>query len=181
MDIKNEKLIILGPGGSGKDFLMRKLAEKGLKPGLKTTTRPQRKFEDQGITYDFISENIFKDKLNNDEFLVFQEFNVTPEGKDPETWYYGLTKEEFNNSQVFIMTPNEFSTIDKESRKGCFIVYLDIDRDVREKRISGRGDKNDSVKRRLDADEIDFQNFRDYDLKLTDPEFLPSDVLSLMD
>ena len=180
---KSEKIILLGSGGSGKDFLMRKLTEKGLKPGLKTTTRPQRKFEVQGITYDFISENIFKDKLNKDEFLVYQEFNVTPEGRDPETWYYGLKREEFNNSQVFIMTPDEFSKLDKESRKGCFIVYLDIDRDVREKRISGRGDKNDSVKRRLDADEIDFADFSkngDYDLRVTDPDFNADDIYDLM-
>ena len=181
--IKNEKVILLGKSWSGKDYLMRKLAEKGLKPGLKTTTRPQRKFEVHGITYDFISENIFKDKLNKDEFLVYQEFNVTPEGRDPETWHYGLTKEEFNNSQLFIMTPSEFSTIDKESRKSCFIVYLDIDRDIREKRISGRGDKNDSVKRRLDADEIDFADFSkngDYDLRVTDPDFNADDIYDLM-
>jgi guanylate kinase len=181
--IKTEKVVLLGKSGSGKDYLMRKLAEKSLKSGLKTTTRPKRKFESQGITYDFISENIFKDKLNNNEFLVYQEFKVTPEGRDPETWYYGLTKEEFNNSQLFIMTPNEFSTIDKERRKGCFVVYLDIDRDVREKRISGRGDKNDSVKRRLDADEIDFADFSkngDYDLRVTDPDFNADDIYDLM-
>ena len=79
------------------------------------------------------------------------------------------------------MTPGDLSQIDSETRKKCFVVYLDIDRNIRESRILKRNDNNDSVIRRLDADEIDFQNFRDYDLKLTDPEFLPSDVLSLMD
>ncbi len=37
------------------------------------------------------------------------------------------------------------------------------------------------VLRCLDADELDFQVFKDYDLKITDPEFLASDILSLMD
>ena len=178
---KKEKLILLGKSGSGKDFLMRKLVEKKLRGCLKMTTRPQRKHEIQWITYEFVADWTFKEKIDNDEFLVYQTFEVTPEGKDPETWYYGITKEEFEKSQVFIMTPGEFENITPEVRKGCFVVYLDIDRDTRESRILGRQDKNDSVTRRLDADEIDFQNFKDYDLRITDPEFLADDIYDLMD
>jgi guanylate kinase len=61
------------------------------------------------------------------------------------------------------------------------VVYLDIDRSVRESRLLGRQDKNDSVTRRLDADDIDFQSYNDYDLKITDPEFSSDDVYDLMD
>ena len=178
---KKEKLILLGKSGSGKDFLMRKLVEKKLRGCLKMTTRPQRKHEIHWVTYEFVADWTFKEKIDNDEFLVYQTFEVTPEGKDPETWYYGITKEEFEKSQVFIMTPGEFENITPEVRKGCFVVYLDIDRDTRESRILGRQDKNDSVTRRLDADEIDFQNFKDYDLRITDPEFEADDVYDLMD
>jgi guanylate kinase len=133
------------------------------------------------ITYNFVNESSFLDKLNQNDFLCYQTFNVTPDNKDPEIWYYGITKEEFNQSQVFIMTPGEFSNIDEETRKGCFVVYLDIDRDIRESRLFRREDKNDSIIRRLDADEIDFKDFRDYDLKITDPEFTADDVYDLMD
>jgi guanylate kinase len=178
---KKEKLILLGKSGSGKDFLMRKLVEKKLRGCLKMTTRPQRKHEIQWVTYEFVADWTFKEKIDNDEFLVYQTFEVTPEGKNPETWYYGITKEEFEKSQVFIMTPGEFENITPEVRKGCFVVYLDIDRDTRESRILGRQDKNDSVTRRLDSDEIDFQNFKDYDLRITDPEFEAEDVYDLMD
>ena len=180
-DIKKEKMIILSPSGGGKDFLMRKLVEKGLIPCLKCTTRPPRKFEQQGITYNFINESQFTQSINNNEFLVYQTFEVTPEGKDPETWYYGITNEEFQRAQVFIMTPGEFSNINPELRKGCFVVYLDIPRDVRESRLFKRQDKNDSIKRRLDSDEIDFKNLKDYDLRITDPEFEAEDVYDLMD
>ena len=178
---KNEKLLILGAVGSGKDFLMRKLVEKGLIGCLKMTTRPQRKHETQGITYDFVSDLIFKEKIDNGEFLCYQTFNVTPEGREPETWYYGITKEEFERAQVFIMTPGEFACIDAETRKNCFVVYLDIDRETREGRILRRRDKNDSVQRRLDSDEEDFRGFGDYDLRVTDPDFTAEDVYDLMD
>jgi guanylate kinase len=178
---KKEKLIILAKSGGGKDFLMRKLVEKGLIPCLKWTTRPPRKFEQQGITYNFVNDSIFTESINNNEFLAYQTFEVTPDGKDPETWYYGVTNEEFQRAQVFIMTPGEFSNINTELRKVCFVVYLDIDRSVRESRLFKRQDKNDSIKRRLDADEEDFKGFSDYDLKITDPEFTADDVYDLMD
>lgn len=177
---KTEKIVIIGPSGSGKDFLLRKLEEEGLKVSVKTTTRPQRKNEIEGITYNFISESKFKDTLLKNEFICHQEFYVTPEGREPETWYYGLEKVEFNKSQAVIMTPGEVKQLDIEIRKNCFIVYLDIDRSIREKRILGRSDNNDSVKRRLESDDIDFKDFKDFDLKITDPEFNVEMVLSLM-
>ncbi len=178
---KKEKLLLLGKSGSGKDYLLRKLTEKGLKPGLKWTTRPARKYETPDVTYKFVSEERFKNLISEKRFLCYQTFLVTPEGKEHENWYYGLTLEEFDNSQVFIMTPGEFSTLSQDQRKGCFVVYLDIDRKTRKQRIQGRGDKNDSVERRLDADEIDFKDFSDYDLRVTDPEFEADDIYSLME
>ncbi len=178
---KKEKLILLGKSGSGKDYLLRKLTEKGLKPGVKWTTRPPRKHEVADVSYKFVSEERFKNLISERKFICYQDFLVTPDGKEPETWYYGMTKEEFNSSQIFIMTPGEFSTLNTEQRKGCFVVYLDIDRKTRKQRIQGRGDKNDSVERRLDADEIDFKDFSDYDLRVTDPEFEADDIYSLME
>jgi len=178
---KSEKCIIVGHSGSGKDFLMRKMIQQGLKGGIKMTTRPMRINEVQDVTYNFVDFQIFKDKINNDELVCYQRFEVTPLNKAPEIWYYGITKEEFNDSQVFIMTPGDLSQIDQETRKKCFVVYLDIDRKIREHRILKRNDNNDSVLRRLDADEIDFKDFRDYDLKITDPEFTATEVLNLMD
>ncbi len=178
---KSEKCIIVGQSGSGKDFLMRKLVEEGLRGCLKMTTRPQRVNEIQNVTYNFVDRNTFENNLSKGNFICHQTFNVTPVDRLPEVWYYGITKEEFLNSQVFIMTPGEIKQIDSITRKECFVVYLDIDRKVRENRILRRNDNNDSVIRRLDADEIDFKDFKDYDLKITDPEFLASDVLSLMD
>lgn len=181
METKREKLILLGKSGSGKDYLMRKLVEKGLKPCLKWTTRPARFREVQGVSYNFVNSEIFTESIKNNKFLCYQKFEVTPEDKSPETWYYGITNEEFDSAQIFIMTPGEFSNLDYERRKGCFVVYLDIERSVRESRLFRRHDKNDSIKRRMDADEVDFAGFSDYDLRVTDPEFEADDVYSLME
>lgn len=177
---KTERLIILGKSGSGKNYLERKLVERGLKQGIKSTTRPPRKFESDGTSYHFINESKFNDLLKDNNFVVYQSFVVTPENSDSQTWLYGITKEEFNNGQVFIMTPGEFEMISLDDRKKCFVVYLDIDRKVRERRLFKREDRNDSVLRRMDADELDFSRLRDYDLKITDPEFTADEVYDLM-
>ena len=178
--IKSEKLIVVGKSGSGKDFLMRKLVEKGLKAGLKCTTRPIRKFETQGVDYNYMNNDKFLELINENKMLVNQTFEVTPLDSEPQTWYYGLTIEEFNNSQVFIMTPKELTELTEEQRKECFVVYLNIDRDIREKRLYKREDKNDSIKRRLDSDDIDFNVNIDYDLMINDHEFSVNDIYDLM-
>lgn len=183
MSEKKERIFLLGASGAGKDYLLKKLVDKGLKPCIKLTTRPKRKHEQQGITYNFISESKFIEYINDDKLLVYQKFTATPENSNKETWYYGITKEEFNTSQVFIITPCEFNNLNltKDERKKCFVVYLDIDRKTRELRLNLRKDNNDSIKRRLDADDIDFNGFKDYDLKIKDPDFSPEDVYDLMD
>ena len=169
---KTEKLLICGHSGSGKDFLLRQLKERGLKASIKVTTRPKRKNEIEGVNYYFKTLNQFESL----DLLVSQDF-FNDKG---ELWKYGILKEDFNNSQAFILTPDEVRQLTPEVRKNCFVVFLDIDRSIRESRISNRQDQNDSIKRRLDADEIDFKNFTDYDLKITDPEFDVDSILSLM-
>ena len=181
MSEKTEKCIIIGASGSGKDFLMRKLTEKGMKPCLKWTTRPIRKFEKQGVNYNFVNKELFLQTINEDKFLSCQQFEVTPENSESQTWYYGITLEEFHKSDVFIMTPGEFRDLPSDLRKGCCVVYLDISREIREGRLNNRQDKNDSIKRRLDSDDIDFKENFDYDLRITDPDFGADDVYSLIE
>lgn len=179
---KTEKCVIVGPSGSGKDYLLRKLVEKGMKPALKWTTRPQRKFEKDGVTYRFVNESKFVNALDNKEFAFYQKFEVTPEDGPIETWYYGITNEEFKESQVLIMTPGELAQIDYDKKNTC-VIYLDIDRETRDKRLSRREDKNDSVSRRLDADEVDFKEFKNssiYDIRITDADFDANDIYDLI-
>lgn len=177
---KTEKLIILGPSGSGKAFLMNEIIKKGLKPCLKWTTRPIRKGEKNGLTYNYVSEDFFIESIKKDKFISYEKFDVTTDSKE-KSWYYGITRNDFKESQAFIMTPSQYKSLDfrKDERTGCFVVYLDIDRKIRESRLHEKS-KND-LKLKLDADEIDFKGFDDYDLKVTDPDFSADDIYDLMD
>ncbi len=173
MEEFREKLIICGKSGSGKDYLLGQLRTMGFRTSVKTTTRPQRTSETNGVDYHFITN----DSFINTEMIVEQTFY----NHQNDEWFYGFGKKEFNEKNVFIMTPGEIDQIDENIRKECFVVYLNIDMETRKNRLSNREDINDSIQRRLDADEKDFSSFTDYDLGISDPEFNVEDIISLMD
>ncbi len=173
---KKEKLIIIGKSGSGKDFLLHELSKVGIKSSAKITTRPKRDLEVDGINYQFKTNEEFDNLTKSNNLLVSQQF-VNNKG---DIWKYGISRMDYDENQAFIMTPNELSQILEEDRKGIFVVYLDIDRGIRESRLISRNDNNDSIRRRLDSDESDFSQFKDYDLRITDPNFDVDLVLDLM-
>lgn len=164
--MKSEKFIILGQTGSGKSYLINGLIKLGEKYAPKITTRPMRNGEINGVDYCFISNQEFEKMLDLNKIKVYQKFVI-----NGENWYYGISNENFQNNNIFMMTPAEFNTLNSEERKECFVIYLDIDEVTRRIRLQSRNDNNDSIERRINADKEDFKGFNDYDLKLTDPEF----------
>lgn len=156
------KLVLVGKAASGKDFLKNRLKKKGFKIGVSHTTRLPRKDERDGIDYHFISEDTFKQMIEEDQFVEYMHFNG---------WYYGQTKEDFKDADVMIMSKDGLDILPEEYRKQCMVIYLDIDRLTRVKRLNDRKDKNDTIVRRLDADEEQFRNFIDFEIKITNPNF----------
>ena len=164
--MKNEKIIVVGKSGSGKDFLLKGLIEKGERYAPKITTRPIREGEVNGQEYDYLDNQQFQFLISENRIKVKQKFEI--KGQE---WNYGITNENFKRNNIFVMTPFELSQLSNDDRKGCFVVYLDIDEATRRRRISKRLDNNDSIDRRIIADDEDFKNFDSYDLKLSDPNF----------
>jgi guanylate kinase len=171
--MKKEKLIIVGHGASGKDYLSDCLTKKGLKKSRTYTTRPMRDNEVDGEIYNFISVEKFKEMDSNGEFYEYETFK--------EDWYYGSTNEDWNSCNLFIKTVGGVDQIKEEDRKNCFVVFLDIPEEVRLERLLERNDNNDSLQRRMDYDKKDFENFEDFDLKISDENFDPDMVFDLMD
>ncbi|HXS57353.1 MAG TPA: guanylate kinase [Hanamia sp.] len=97
-------ILITAPSGSGKTSIVNHLMKKfeTLAFSVSATTRQPRKDEKEGKDYYFISEEDFKEKIHNKEFL---EWEMVYEGK-----YYGTLK-------------SEISRIWKEGR----VPVLDID------------------------------------------------------
>lgn len=174
MSEKTEKLIIVGQTGSGKDFLRRKLMQK-LRYSPKFTTRPKRAYETDGVDYQFINDLDFNKLILEDRIKVYQSFTI-----GDSIWNYGITLDNFNDNQLFIMTPYEVSQLTDEDLTKCFVVLIDIDIETRRNRLLKRNDNNDSIERRLEADKLDFKDYDYFDLKITDPDFQAEDIYDLM-
>ena len=69
------------------------------------------------------------------------------------------------------MTPKGISHINPIDRKECTIIYLDISEEVRRERLMARYMPGDTIERRIEADEKDFANFKDYDLVINNSNF----------
>jgi guanylate kinase len=157
------RIILVGKAAAGKDHLRHILEGRGFKYGVSYTTRPPRKGEVDGIDYFFIDEAEFKDLIEQKFFYEHVTFNG---------WYYGTSKDQWNETDdVFIMTPSGVNKLHAADRKHSFIIYIDIPIEIRRERLGGRQDVNDAIERRIQADENDFINFTDYDIKLTDHNF----------
>lgn len=89
MEKKYKKIILItAPSGSGKTSIVNYLIQNNpsLAFSISATTRPPRKVEKEGNHYYFISEEEFREKIHNKEFL---EWEMVYEGK-----YYGTLKSE---------------------------------------------------------------------------------------
>lgn len=156
------KLVLVGKAAAGKDHLKNRLKRRGFKVGVSHTTRPARNGEEDGVDYHFTDEATFKQMIEEDQFVEYMHFNG---------WYYGQTKEDFAAADVMIMSKDGLAILPAKYRKQCMVIYLDMDRKTRIERLNLRDDANDSIARRLDADEAQFKNFSDFEIRVTNPDF----------
>jgi guanylate kinase len=156
------RIILVGKAASGKDHLRRKLEGRGFRYAVSYTTRPPRPGEVNDVDYIFISEKEFEEMIDRDEWYEWVSFNG---------WKYGTSRDQFEEDDLFIMTPSGIAHISEDERKKSFIIFLDIDQEKRRRRLEERIMPGDSVERRIIADEEDFKNFTDYDLKITNDDF----------
>jgi guanylate kinase len=161
--MKNHKrTILVGKAASGKDYLRKKFESRGFKYAVSYTTRPPREGEIDGKDYFFISEDESKRLIESGFFYEYVTFNG---------WIYGTSVSQFYTDDLFIMTPTGISKIKSEDRLNSFIIYTDIDIQTRYDRLLKRDMPGDSVQRRIQADELDFSTFNDYDLRITNADF----------
>jgi guanylate kinase len=159
---EKNKYLIVGPAASGKDWLQQRFVEKGYKPLVQYTTRPKRPTEN-GTEYHFISQKLMGKMIREMKFLSVKNF---------KTWWYGFVRKDFEECDVAIVSIgniNELKYNYKNLLDFCEIVYLDIPKEVRIARLSNRydgGNVDDTVERRVNADETDFEDFINYTICL---------------
>lgn len=158
----HKRIILVGKAASGKDHLRKRFQSRGFSYAVTHTTRPMREGEIIGEDYHFISEDDAKILIESNFFYEYVIFNG---------WVYGTSVGEFYTKDLFIMTPKGISLMSPEDRKQSFVIYVDIEMSTRMTRLSNRNMPGDSMDRRIQADELDFADFTDYDLRITNSDF----------
>lgn len=170
------RIILVGPGGSGKDYARNLLEQCGFHYCPVYTTRPMRENEINGKDYFFIAEKYFKKIERHNKFYTCNKWLV-----ENNYWYYGLSKDLFNDHKydLFIMTPLDIKQLSEKDKNDSIIIYLNIDENIRRERLSKRNDK-DSVERRIISDRKDFENFDTYNIKIDNNDFNTADLIEYL-
>ena len=76
-EMKGKMIIVSAPSGSGKstivNWLMKEHPELNLYFSISCTSREPRGMEQNGVEYFFLTEEEFRNKIANDEFLEYEE------------------------------------------------------------------------------------------------------------
>ena len=149
-------VIIMGKTSSGKDTVVNKLISKhGFRKCVTYTTRPMRDGEKQDITYHFITEDDFKQKIREDFFAEYKSYNT-----EFGVWYYGVALEDVENADdktIIILTPDGYRDVIKKVRNKPKSIYIYANNSTIKERLINRGDDPKEAQRRLEHDNIDFK------------------------
>ncbi|MGB0524945.1 MAG: guanylate kinase [Flammeovirgaceae bacterium] len=159
---KGKIIFFTAPSGSGKTTIVKHLLKqnKNLSFSVSATTRKKRPHEQDGVDYHFLDVTNFRQKIENDEFVEYEEVY--------DGLYYGTLKSEIER----IWATGKHVIIDIEVKGalnikkcyndralGVFIQLKDIE--TLEQRLRARGTENEErLKERLAraAYELTFAN-----------------------
>lgn len=136
--------ILMGKSGAGKDTIQGSLVKWDFEPIVTATTRPIRDGERNGIDYHFMSKKDFINGIHAGQFIEYRSYYTLVDGK-PDIWYYGTLKQELDKDKDYVIvvdTQGAKAFIDYYGRDNCFVVYLDVPDEIREKRAMQRSSFN---------------------------------------
>ena len=153
----NKKIVLCGPSASGKNHFRDWLRDnKDMTVDVSFTTRPRRPCETEGDEYWFIDRDLFEHLDENGFFLESVEFKGNK---------YGTSIKSAQESDVFIMTPEGLSQLEKKYPT-CSI-YLAPSEAMMRVGMAKRGDKDTiEIERRIKADQEAFAGFENHNVKI---------------
>ena len=154
-------IVISAPSGAGKTTLCSELQRR--KPHIKfsvsCTTRPKRVHEVDGVNYHFLSEQGFMEKMQNNEFIEFENVHGYFYGTLRKTLEDALTQQEMI---LFDVDVNGAMAIKSNySDNTCTIFILPPSLDDLKKRLIQRGSETEErINKRLErtAQEMEYKD-----------------------
>jgi guanylate kinase len=144
----NKIIIISGNSGAGKTTIAKKIVEQipNIKKILTCTTRQKRQSEVQGIDYNFVSEEQFKEWIKNDELNEYEKYAGS---------YYGSLRKDVlelihsNSIPLFVVESKGALNLSKKFFGSITIFIKAPTMTDLEERLRKRGDNEEVIKERL--------------------------------
>lgn len=179
---KGKVFIISGPSGSGKDTILKEILDlrKDVFFSISSITRNMREGEVQGEKYNFISLDEFKEGLEKNEFLEYNNYLDN---------YYGTPKKpveeniDVGKDVIIEVDVNGAALIKEKMPEVISIFIMPPSFETLKARLTGRGTESEKqISGRLNAalDEIRRATEYDYIVINDNLSLAISDVLSIM-
>ena len=160
---ENILLILSSPSGAGKTTLTKKLQQKyqNFKISVSHTTRLPRENEIDGVDYHFVSEDKFKELVNNKSFYEYAKIFDN---------YYGTSKKNVDilvkkNDIVFDIDWQGTKQLSKFSNLNLVKIFLTTDnkQELKKRLIKRNLNSPKEVEKRFKAFDEDVKHWNDYD------------------
>ncbi|MFK5883517.1 MAG: hypothetical protein QM489_04155 [Candidatus Izemoplasma sp.] len=170
-------LVMIGASASGKTEIAKILIKDyNFSKMVTYTTRSIRKDEVNGVDYHFVNMSEFLKKKKSNDFLETSLYNTN---------FYGTAFKDTELYKVLIVDPDGANSIYRKKMKDVVFCYLITDENVREKRMTLRGDDFNDILRRLELDRKYFTlenlNYIDFEINTStlSLEFLTNKIYNL--
>lgn len=141
-------IVLVGASASGKTELAKILYHHyGYKKCVTTTTRPMRVGEQDGVDYHFLSEAVFKAKIEENAFYEVTQYSNR---------YYGIQKADVIENGVVIVDPNGANAL-VDQADDVYVVFVEASEELRIERMKSRGDSPEQIEKRIVGDRTVFQ------------------------
>ena len=168
----NNLIVISAPSGAGKSTLCRALQKKypEILFSISCTTRPRREYEKNGYDYNFISDVEFKQLIQVDKFIEFEEVH---------DYYYGTPKANIDDViacngylllEVDVKGALKIKKAYPEHAVTVFITLPDVNDFL--KRLKKRGSESEErIKKRMERIEMELNYKNDFDYCIINDDF----------
>lgn len=141
-------IILVGPSASGKTEVCKLLCKKyGYEKFVTTTTREKRVGEIDGIDYNFVSIDNFKNLIKNNSLIEYTQYNNN---------FYGTEKNNIQLNTILIVDPNGLKSFQKLNDSSIVSFLLTCDENSRINRMKERKDSIEKINERIKIDKVNF-------------------------
>lgn len=152
----NKLIVLTGKTAAGKDTVVSKLLSKlpDFKKVVTTTSRAPRPGEQDGVDYNFVSREDFKQKIEKGLFFEYVEYGGN---------FYGTEKAQLkdtNKGLIWRIDPSRAGQIRELLDCPVLVIYLTVPDLVVLERLEKRGLSREEIEKRMNEDKKFWEEYK---------------------